>query len=114
MNAPIKHRVKPQMEGNVPVATQTFLQENYVTLEEVENYIFRFEKRYGVSTSDYLKDQTVRSRIPEDDAFKWEAYIDHRRELQRISDETRREYLSGLRDSKSRDNDPAADLLLAA
>lgn len=102
----------------MPAAIETYLQENFITLEEVENYIFRFEKRYGLSTSDFLKDQTARAGIPEDDASKWEAYIDHRQELRRINDETRREYLSELHDAPARKNakknDPDSVLLLAA
>jgi hypothetical protein len=54
--------------------------------------------------------------LPEDDAFEWAAYIDHRNELLEMHQELHREYLGKLSASDEDSNVPKAQskLCLAA
>jgi len=38
----------------------------------------------------------LKEQIPEDDVFRWEAYIDHLQELGRIDEELHKDYLANL------------------
>lgn len=67
-----------------------------LTLSEAEGYIRAFEEKYGVSSHDLLRDSTVRERLPEDDAFKWLAFLDLKKEIEAFQEELHLEYLADL------------------
>lgn len=67
-----------------------------LSLREVEAQIAYFEQKYGITTADFLRSEGLEENIPEDDAFKWEAFVDHRRELKHWDEKVHRQYLSSL------------------
>jgi hypothetical protein len=67
-----------------------------LSISDLEQAIGSFEKKYGMSSNRFLVDQQAREALPEDDVFEWEAFIDHRNELEEIHQELHREYLSQL------------------
>jgi hypothetical protein len=73
------------------------IQEVTLSLREVEEYIRAFEHKYGISSADFLCKDEVREQIAEDDVFKWEAFIDHRQELQVLDEEVLGRYLKDLK-----------------
>lgn len=73
------------------------IREVLLNLAELESMIRAFEEKYGLSSADFLRDAGRGVVISEDDSFKWEAFIDHRRELLRADEETHSGYLSDLR-----------------
>lgn len=75
-----------------------------LNLNDLNNLIRSYEKLYGVSSVEMLRDESFRARISEDVLLKWEAYVSQRVWLRESYDETHREYLSRLthESSKSR------------
>lgn len=91
------------------------LQEVYLTLGEVQEYISAFERHYGFSSEEFIRDPGRHAEVSEDDAFDWEAYLDHRAELQRMDEKVRRDYLARLsRRSPKRSLGPDSSWCLAA
>jgi hypothetical protein len=93
------------------------VREMILSLTDVEAYIERLESKYGVTTSEFLADRSsVEGKIEEDDIFKWEIYIAHRRELRRINEGLRHAYLSNvtLQDSQPKSPTLEDQFLLAA
>ena len=91
--------------------------EVFLSLRDVELLIRGLEEKYGIPTADFLRNETLRSTIPEDDVFRWEAFVDHRRELRSIDDALHRRYLSRLThadDASSKVPTPEDQILLAA
>lgn len=70
--------------------------ERFVSMLEVELAIRAFEQKYGIMTAAFLRNAKLRSELPEDDVFQWEAFEAHREELVRIGEELRSEYLASL------------------
>jgi hypothetical protein len=68
--------------------------ETYLTRPEVKSYLAAFERKYGFPSRAFLLDPESRKQVTEDDAFKWEAYIDHYDELRKNDEDTHRVYLS--------------------
>lgn len=75
-----------------------------LNLTDLDNRVRSFEKLYGVSSVEMLRDDSFRARISEDVLLQWEAYVSQRVWLRESSDEMHREYLSRLtkESSKSR------------
>ncbi len=91
--------------------------EVFLTLADVENSIRTYEEKYGVSSAQFLRDQDPRAAMPEDDIFKWEAFLDHRRALREFHEELHREYLKQVsRPTEEHAKGPTPDdeVLLAA
>lgn len=91
--------------------------EVFLTLADVENSIRTYERKYGVSSAQFLQDQNLRTAMPEDDIFKWEAFLDHKRALREFHEELHREYLKQLsQPTEERAKGPTPDdqVLLAA
>jgi hypothetical protein len=72
------------------------IRERYLSLGEVETLIRKFEDKYGVSTTEFLKNPELRAQMIDDDVFQWEAFDAHRDELERIDAEVRGEYLQSV------------------
>jgi hypothetical protein len=67
-----------------------------LTLSDVEQSLCAFESKYHVSTEEFLRNQAMRAGLPEDEVLLWEAFVDHRNELQALNQEVHREYLNQL------------------
>ena len=89
-------------------------QEIILSINDVEEVIAGFEKKYKVSSSDFLLDQKLREALPEDDVFEWEAFIDHRNELLEMNQEMHREYLQQVIPSSDDSIGPKDTVALAA
>jgi hypothetical protein len=93
------------------------MREVILSLTDVEAYIQRLESKYGITTSEFLANRNAyEGRIEEDDVFKWEIYIAHGRELRRVNEELRQDYLSSMtpQDSHPKSPTPEDQLALAA
>lgn len=93
------------------------IREVILSLADVETYIQKLESKYGLTTADFLANrEQIEARIDEDDVFKWEIYIAHRRELCRINEELRQDYLSNVnwQQPAAKVPDPDDQLALAA
>jgi hypothetical protein len=90
--------------------------EVFLSLSDVEEALSAFEQKYKISSSAFASDPAAREALPEDDAFEWAAYIDHRNELLEMHQELHREYLGKLSASDEDSNVPKAQskLCLAA
>ena len=75
------------------------VREIFLSLGEVNDLIQRLEEKHGVPTADFLLDAELRRGLPEDDVFRWEAFLAHRRELLRAEQELRSGYLERLSQS---------------
>jgi hypothetical protein len=90
------------------------MREVILSLTDVEAYIQRLESKYGTTTSEFLQNRDVyEGRIEEDDVFKWEIYIAHRRELRRVNEELRQDYLSRMTSQESHPKSPTPEDQLA-
>jgi len=87
--------------------------ETYLTRTEVRGYLAALEKKYGFSSVSFLL-PNFRERVLEDDAFKWEAYIDHYEELRRADEETHKAYLSKVSRAALPESSHCAEVMLAA
>jgi hypothetical protein len=63
---------------------------------DVEEMIDGFERKYGMSSPEFFGSEEAKQRVPEDDAFRWEALIYHRFALKEEYQEVRSEYLAHL------------------
>jgi hypothetical protein len=90
------------------------MREVILSLNDVEAYIQRLESKYGITTSEFLQDRDIHEgRIEEDDIFKWEIYIAHRRELRRVNEALRQDYLSRMTSPESHPKSPTPEDQLA-
>ena len=91
------------------------MREVILSLTDVEAYIQRLESKYKITTSEFLQNRDAHEgRIEEDDVFKWEIYIAHRRELRRVNEELRHDYLSNMTSQDPKSPTPEDQLALAA
>lgn len=67
-----------------------------LNLTDLDNLIRSFEKLYGVSSVEMLRDESFRAKVSEDALLRWEAYISQRVFLRESNEEMHREYLSRL------------------
>jgi len=72
------------------------IREVCLSLNDVEDMILSFERKYGVSSADFFRDDEIRGQIPEDDIFRWDALIYHRLALRDSNQEVRSGYLAQL------------------
>lgn len=86
-----KHRA-PQ-KGGVSVIK---IRERVLSLSEAERYIRAFEEKYGFSSDELFRDSAARNKLPEDDAFKWAAFLDLKKEIEAFQEELHVEYLADL------------------
>jgi hypothetical protein len=70
--------------------------ESVLNLTEVETYIRQYEGKYQISTEAFLREGSESGLIPEDDAFRWLAFVDLKREIEAVQEELHGEYLSCL------------------
>lgn len=68
-----------------------------LNLTDLDNTIRSFEKLYGVSSLEMLRDEAFRAKVSEDVLLRWEAYVSQRGWLREAYDTTHREYLSQLK-----------------
>jgi hypothetical protein len=67
-----------------------------LNLTDLDNLVRSFEKLYGVSSVEMLRNESFRAQVSEDVLLRWEAYVSQRVYLRESYDETHREYLSRL------------------
>jgi hypothetical protein len=72
------------------------MREVYFSETEINGFLLAFEKKYGFATEEFLCNHSIRTQIPEDDIFEWEALAAHSRELKKLEEELRRDYLAKL------------------
>ena len=72
------------------------IRERFLSLAEVDDCLQQLEEKYGRTTLDFLRDADFHQTLPEDDLFKWEAFIAHRVELRSIENDLRRGYLETI------------------
>jgi hypothetical protein len=72
------------------------IREVFLSLNDVEEMILGFERKYGLSSAEFFRDEEVRERLPEDDVFRWDALIYHRLALKESYQEVRCTYLTQL------------------
>lgn len=72
------------------------IREVCLSLNDVEDMIAGFEHKYNVSSAEFFRNEEVRRSLPEDDAFHWEALIDHRLALKESHQQVRSTYLARL------------------
>lgn len=69
------------------------IKEVVLSINDVENALDAFERKYRVPSNQFLVDQKLRETMSEDEIFQWESYIDHRNELLDMNREMHHEYL---------------------
>jgi hypothetical protein len=67
-----------------------------LSLNDVEEMILGFERKYGISSADFFGDSEGKKHVPEDDIFQWDMLIYHRLALRESSQEIRSVYLTHL------------------
>jgi hypothetical protein len=67
-----------------------------LNLTDLDNLVRSFEKLYGVSSVEMLRDDSFRMKVSEDVLLRWEAYVSQRSWLRESYAETHRAYLSQL------------------
>ena len=85
-----------------------------LNLTDLDNFIHRFEEKYGVSSLQMLRDASVRARISEDVLLEWESYIHNLEALRELGEETRKNYLPNVGPQCDKSNAPNDLLDLAA
>jgi hypothetical protein len=75
------------------------IREVSLSLNDVEEMILGFERKYGLSSPDFFGSQEAKQRLPEDDVFRWEALIYHRSALKETNQEVHSAYLTHLSQS---------------
>ena len=91
------------------------IREVQLSLNDVEEMILGFERKYGLSSPDFFGSPDVKAALPEDDVFRWEALIYHRSALKETYQEVQGGYLSNLgRSSEEERADRENQELLAA
>ncbi len=89
------------------------IREVCLSLTELDGLIQALEEKHGVLTADFLLDADLRSRLPEDDVFQWEAFLAHKRELERNQETLRTAYLSNVTQAPSENASTKAEQNLA-
>lgn len=87
-----------------------------LSLNDVEEMILAFERKYGISSTEFFRDEEVRQQLPEDDVFQWDAMIYHRLALKETYQEVHSAYLSQLDQSSHEirpDKEQQVELLAA-
>ncbi len=72
------------------------IREVCLSSNDVEEMIAGFERKYRLSSPDFFGSEEAKQRIPEDDAFRWEALIYHRFALKEQYQEVHSGYLAHL------------------
>ena len=72
------------------------IREVCLSLNDVEEMILGFERKYGLSSPDFFGNPDVKQQLPEDDVFRWEALIYHRSALKETYQEVQSGYLTHL------------------
>lgn len=67
----------------------------FLSLQDVETAIRKFEQAYGATSVDFLRGLV--QGVSEDDSFEWEAYLDHRANLRMIHQKLHRAYVGTVR-----------------
>jgi hypothetical protein len=67
-----------------------------LNLTDLDNLVRSFEKLYGVSSVEMLRDESFRAKISEGVLLRWEAYVSQRSWLRESYDVTHKTYLSQL------------------
>jgi hypothetical protein len=68
-----------------------------LTLREVQSRLTRLQNRYDLMNEEFLLQRASdESSVSEDDAMKWQAYLEMQAELLRQNDEIHERYLSDL------------------
>lgn len=68
----------------------------FLNLNDLDDRIHEFERRYDTTSVEMLKDESKRSQIPEDVLLKWETYITQRLHLREINRDRHSSYLGSL------------------
>jgi hypothetical protein len=74
-----------------------------LSLNDVEEMILGFERKYSLSSADFFSDPEVKQQVAEDDIFQWDMLIYHRLALKESSQEIRSTYLAQLGRSTGED-----------
>jgi len=87
-----------------------------LSLSDVEEMILGFERKYGISSTEFFRDEKIRQELPEDDVFSWDAAIYHRLALRETYREVHGAYLNQLGHSstEARPDKEKQEELLAA
>jgi hypothetical protein len=64
-----------------------------LTINDVEEVLSALQEKYKISSSDFSSNAHTREAVPEDDAYQWSAYLDHRNALQELDQELHRAYI---------------------
>jgi hypothetical protein len=75
------------------------IREVFLSLNDVDEQIAAFERKYGLSSGEFFRDEEVREQISEDDVFHWDALIYHRLALRESYQEVHSGYLATLSQS---------------
>ena len=92
------------------------IREVFLSLNDVEEMITGFERKYGLSSTEFFRDEEVRQQLPEDDVFHWDALIYHRLALKETYQEVHSAYLNQLDQSSEEvrpDKEQKEELLAA-
>jgi hypothetical protein len=87
---------------------------NVLNLNDLDNLVRSFERAYNTTSVTMLQNKSVRSRIPEHDLLRWEAYVHHRARLRELSQHTHSKYLSHVEHSDSQKSHASGDSLAYA
>lgn len=91
------------------------IREVFLSLNDVEEMITGFERKYRLSSAEFFRDEEVRQQLPEDDVFHWNALIYHRLALKETYQEVHSKYLNQLdQSSEVRPDKEQKEELLAA
>jgi len=66
----------------------------FLNLTDLDNIIRGLEKAWETSSVEMLKEESVRTRIPEDILLQWETYLRQRIHLRDLHEQLRTDYLS--------------------
>jgi len=72
------------------------IREVSLSLNDIEEMIRGFERKYGLSSPEFFGSQEIKQRLPEDDVFRWEALIYHRVALKETYQDVHSGYLAHL------------------
>lgn len=82
------------------------IREVFLSLNDVEEKILGFERKYSVLSPEFFANDEIKRRLPEDDVFEWESLIYHRAALKETYQAVQSVYLSKLGQSSG---EPRAD-----
>jgi len=104
----------PRMARSSAGGSMSPVREQVLTLLEIEELIHKFEEKYKISTTEFLRNTELRAQMLDDDVFQWEAFNAHRDELERAAEEVRNEYLKHLKKSYEDPRSATNNLALAS